>query len=225
MFPVVRPFKEIVDDRLRSTGQSATGLARRAGLNREAIRSVLRGRVPSVDRAARICDALGLEFYIGPPRHEGAKLPLPPNTDAHGWDDRRGKEVMPHPVAMHEGHSPERVGFSPHGCAYFGLEFLLNFDLDPDLCEVVQIFDDSMAPEFPPGSAGLVDLRRTERVDGRVCALAVPHLTVRRVRELPSGWALVADNPRIETIRWQDDFRIVGKIVWTSHMVETAPVG
>ena len=41
-------------------------------MNRDTIRSVLRGRVPSVERAAEICEALGLEFYVGPPRDEAA---------------------------------------------------------------------------------------------------------------------------------------------------------
>ena len=38
------------------------------GLPRDAIRSVLRGHPPSVERARKIAEALGLEFYIGPPR-------------------------------------------------------------------------------------------------------------------------------------------------------------
>lgn len=41
------------------------------GLRRWSLRGLLdtaRPKVPSVDRAAEICDALGLEFYVGPPR-------------------------------------------------------------------------------------------------------------------------------------------------------------
>ena len=121
---------------------------------------------------------------------------------------------------MHDGHSSERVGFSPNGCATFGLDFLLNFDLDPDRCEVVEIFDDSMAPEFPAQSAGLVDLRRTEPVDGRVYALGVPYLTVRRVRNTPlGGMVALPDNPAYPPLSWAENFKVVGQVVWTSHMV------
>lgn len=45
-----------------------TGTAVRAGLPRNAIRNVLDGHEPTAGRLAAICDALGLEFYVGPPR-------------------------------------------------------------------------------------------------------------------------------------------------------------
>ena len=61
-------FRAIVEKQLERRGTSAIRAALGAGLTRDAIRSVLRGRSPSVDRAAEICEALDLEFYIGPPR-------------------------------------------------------------------------------------------------------------------------------------------------------------
>ena len=61
-------FHGIVDERLRELGKSPIKLALENGLPRDAIRSVLRGHPPSVERAKKIAEALGLEFYIGPPR-------------------------------------------------------------------------------------------------------------------------------------------------------------
>ena len=61
-------FRAIVEKQLARRGTSAIRAALGAGLTRDAIRSVLRGRSPSVDRAAEICEALDLEFYVGPPR-------------------------------------------------------------------------------------------------------------------------------------------------------------
>ncbi|WP_419741316.1 S24 family peptidase [Ruegeria sp.] len=54
-----------------------------AGLPGTAIRHALEGHEPKVGRAAEICRALGLEFYIGPPR-DGAPVGLPraPNWSA-----------------------------------------------------------------------------------------------------------------------------------------------
>ena len=67
------PFAKIIERELAKRHLSPITGALRAGMNRDAIRSVMRGRIPSVDRVAEICDALGLEFYIGPPRgDEGA---------------------------------------------------------------------------------------------------------------------------------------------------------
>lgn len=185
-----------------------------------ALASIRRGRTPSVERARLLCKTLGLEFYIGSPRGDPVERPvLPPDTEAHRWGNRRGQVLTPFPVAMHEGHKPERVGFSPNGCASYGLEFLLEFDLNPLACEVIEIFDDSMAPEFPSGAAALVDLRRTKRANGSVFVLLAPELTVRRAVRVGRTWLAAADNEAFASILWRDDFSIVGQVVWTSHMV------
>ena len=47
-------------------------VATEAGLPRDAIRSVLRGHDPRLSRVVELSDALGLEFYVGPPRHENS---------------------------------------------------------------------------------------------------------------------------------------------------------
>ena len=60
-----RDFEEIVRERLAETGETAIGAARRAGLPRDAIRSVLRGHPPNLLRATKICDALGLSLSVG----------------------------------------------------------------------------------------------------------------------------------------------------------------
>ena len=65
-------FAHAVRERLRETRQSIHGAAVSNGLPRDAIRRVLEGHVPRLDRAGDICEALGLEFYVGPPRDEGA---------------------------------------------------------------------------------------------------------------------------------------------------------
>ena len=61
-------FAHVVRERLTETGQSLHGAAVSNGLPRDAIRRVLGDHIPRLDRAADICAALGLEFYIGPPR-------------------------------------------------------------------------------------------------------------------------------------------------------------
>lgn len=69
-------FRKALEQYLALKGLSPITAARTAGLNRDAIRSVFRGRSPSVDRAAEICESLGLEFYIGPPRTEIPSIDL-----------------------------------------------------------------------------------------------------------------------------------------------------
>ena len=74
----------MIQEALGGRGVSATAAARAAGLNRDAIRSVLRGRSPSIGRVAEICRALNLEFYVGPRRAAGssAEEQISPDTEA-----------------------------------------------------------------------------------------------------------------------------------------------
>ena len=61
-------FAEAVRRRLAERGQSQYRAALNNGLPQDAIRSVLNGHVPRLNRVEQICRALGLELYIGPPR-------------------------------------------------------------------------------------------------------------------------------------------------------------
>ena len=61
-------FAETVRRRLAERGQSQYRAAVNSGLPQDAIRAVLNGHVPRLNRAGQICRALGLELYIGPAR-------------------------------------------------------------------------------------------------------------------------------------------------------------
>ncbi len=69
MPPVLDDFRKAVEAALGR--RSRAGVATAAGLPRDAIRSILDGHEPKLSRVADVCDALGLEFYIGPPREWG----------------------------------------------------------------------------------------------------------------------------------------------------------
>ena len=60
-------FRALIERTLRAQGMSAITAALAAGLKRDTIRSVLRGRSPSLGRVVAICEALGLELRIGRP--------------------------------------------------------------------------------------------------------------------------------------------------------------
>ena len=74
-------FRALIEQALRARGVSAIRAARSAGLSREAIRSVLRGRSPSFERAAEICRALDLEFHIGARREATKSGEAPPEGE------------------------------------------------------------------------------------------------------------------------------------------------
>ena len=71
-------FAAVMERRLAKIGNTRAGLERSAGLPKDAIRNVFRGHPPTLPRAAEICAALGLEFYIGEPRADFATVISPP---------------------------------------------------------------------------------------------------------------------------------------------------
>lgn len=76
----VQDFAAVIRRRLEETNQSQHRAAKDHGLPQDAIRSVLAGHMPRLDRVAAICEALDLEFYIGPRRDPDDSAPtgIPP---------------------------------------------------------------------------------------------------------------------------------------------------
>ena len=127
-------FAEAVRRRLAERGQSRYRAAVNSGLPQDAIRSVLNGHVPRLNRAEQICRALGLELYIGPSRDvqveaDGAEpsrpltrfdpsvqLPVrvlsPPSPEVHLAESEEADRARPAPVALDD---PQAFYVSCHG--------------------------------------------------------------------------------------------------------------
>lgn len=135
-------------------------------------------------------------------------------------------------VSLFEEHWPVRIrgedsGFNPHGCLYFGLTFLERFDIDPKLCEVVEVRSRSMEPTVPYGSVCLVDgrKRRKSLVEDALYAVTLGgQLLIRRAAVDQSRWVLVAEDasepidPKTEV-----DFEMVGRVIWMARMLVAEP--
>ena len=61
-------FVAAIRHRLAQEGMSVRAVALRAGIPIRSVNSMLEGHIPSVERAVQVAAAVGLEFYIGPPR-------------------------------------------------------------------------------------------------------------------------------------------------------------
>ena len=74
--------RAVVVAALRRSGLNPYRAAVGAGLPADAIRHLLAGHEPKASRLAQICAALGLEFYVGPPRsgHHVSDLASLPQT-------------------------------------------------------------------------------------------------------------------------------------------------
>ena len=65
---VVEDLLAEIERAVRTRGWSARQASMMAVGTPELIRDMRRGRVPSVERFRALCEVLGLEFYVGPPR-------------------------------------------------------------------------------------------------------------------------------------------------------------
>ena len=115
-------FADTIRRRLAKNGQSKYGAAVNSGLPQDAIRYVLNGHVPRLNRVEQICRAIGLELYIGPPRDiqveadsaepsrpltrfdPSVQLPvrvlLPPAPDVYLMKSEEADQTKPAPVDL-----------------------------------------------------------------------------------------------------------------------------
>ena len=89
----MRTVTALIREELERQNLNPFRAAMRANLPENAIRTVLSGREPRAGRLAEICEALGLEFYIGPPRG----VPARPAEAANGQDATTTVPSLPAP--------------------------------------------------------------------------------------------------------------------------------
>lgn len=77
-------FVTAIRERLAARKLSARAAASNAGLPARSVQGVLEGHVPSIDRAAEICEALDLEFHLGPARSLAPDREEPPGAAGPG---------------------------------------------------------------------------------------------------------------------------------------------
>ena len=68
---------KLIEDRCRDLNLAEGQLSRTVAGHGTAVTDIRRGRSPSAERLEKICEALGLEFYVGPPREPLDHLPIP----------------------------------------------------------------------------------------------------------------------------------------------------
>ncbi len=178
-----------------------------AGLPGNAIRSVLDGHDPTASRLSTICDGLGLEFYIGPPR---------PGRVA---DPKSSSTPWPVPVG------PQKDGYSPAGCMWFTKGFLNHWGFDPTMCETFTITDQSMEPVLAKESVVLIDLCQRVRRENCIYLVRTDDGPVVRwaTRDREGRWLLGCDNPAWEDAPWPSSAVVEGRIVWTAKMLMRSP--
>lgn len=252
--PAEKPFNKLrsaIRESLRRSGVGARRLESELGLKPWSLRGILdprRPQVPSVDRAFEICQALGLEFYIGPPRDDAS----PHGPGASTWSDaefprwaerlrnemrRDLTEILDRsnePVSadkflsstLHELSAGASGGTgvveeSVAGYVAFTRRWLARHALFPPLCTIISVKGDSMEPTLPHGSYVLVDRHSAEPRHGRLYAVRTDEeLMIRRLQEDARGerW-LISDNPAWKPAPWPDRAEVFGEVKWAGKLL------
>lgn len=174
-------------------------------------------RTPSVDRAKEIAEALGLEFYIGPPRETG--------TIYTTRIDHEDFAAIPRVDArLAAGPGAENGDVSLDGALAFRQDWLRERDIAPSQACLLRVSGDSMSPTLHDGDLVMIDERRTQIRNRHVYALIDIDgaARVKRVELVPDQLILLtSDNPaHTSDVRTGPDMnrlRILGEIVWSAH--------
>ncbi|QYK42826.1 MAG: helix-turn-helix transcriptional regulator [Paracoccaceae bacterium] len=223
-------FAKQVEERLKALNSNAFAVERQHGLPADAIRSVLRGNKKSgttLKNARAICDALGLDFYIGPRRSTD-----PPRTVVIDSSDYA---VVPlHDAALSAGPGALNGDSTVVGALAFQSDWLRRQGIEPGTAALARVSGDSMRPTLVPGDVLLIDtsdaarqvpVRRPRPGKSRppIYALAdgSEALVKRLIRPDHGSVMLLSDNPDwppdLRTGRALEALRILGRVVWSGR--------
>ena len=199
-----------------------------ADLPQDAIRSVLDGHMPKLDRAAKIAEALNLEFYIGPFRqpenlnnsgsYSDFQVTKPTATYAYDPEIDNAEYVLVPKLDIQAaaGHGKAVDDERPVGLLAFRREWLRRHAIQPGLVSAVEIAGDSMEPGLSDGDTILIDHRRNQVRRGAVVAARVGgDLFVKRLEQTPTeDWLLTSDNHAYAPLALTADDAVIGEVVW-----------
>jgi SOS-response transcriptional repressor LexA len=187
------------------------------GYLRAVVRSDEKRTKPNIERAKEIAEALGLEFYIGPPRKA-----LPVYTVALDGADYAPIPRVDARLAAGGGAINDQV--EELGALAFRRDWLRDRDISPDKACLLRVTGDSMAPTLRDGDLVMIDERRKTIRNRHVYALVDIDgaARVKRLDHIPDQLIILSsDNPAhpAETRQGPDmnRLRILGEIVWSAH--------
>ncbi|MFN3662344.1 helix-turn-helix transcriptional regulator [Yoonia sp.] len=228
----VKPFSDIVSEQLKLLETNAFAVEQAHGLKADTIRSVIRSddrrATPNIDRAREICAALGLEFYIGPPRETEAI----PHTMISGKDYAT---VSYHDVSASAGPGEEVDPNAAVENYAFRREWLKRQGVAPQDAAMLRVRGDSMMPRIADGDVLLINTKRrtppvtppskTGKRRSSIYVVDVDGETRVKWVDRPDMKTLIlySENtaryyPEVFTGKEQDErLRFIGKVIWWGH--------
>jgi hypothetical protein len=194
----------------------------RAGFPQGFIRGVVRAdqkrAIPNVEKAQQIAHALGLEFYIGPPRE--APPAAPTMVDGSLFDT-----VARFDAAGSAGNGALNLDGPPIDHLAFSKRWLAQNGISAGDSLLINVRGDSMEPSLYDGDLVMIDRRKTHIRSGQIYAFCDGDtLRIKRIEIIP-GTALIlrSDNPKYPPEHRTGEAmngisqNILGQIVWSGH--------
>ena len=226
MTNVGKTFADAVNARLEELGRNAFAVEKAGGLPVDAIRSVIRDdekrAVPRISRAKEICDLLGLEFYIGPPR----EITPAPEVDLDG---SRFATVARHDASASAGGGFVNFDEAPIDHLAFSKMWLMQNGIQPGASVLINARGQSMEPSIYDGDLVMIDRRKREVRNGRIYVYNDPAdgTRVKRLEVVPGHAIIVrSDNPDQKEFPPEYHTRdamnaiaqnIIGEVIWSGH--------
>lgn len=214
-----KTFEETIKQEIARQQTNVFALEQAAGLAPDAIRNVLRSSKksgPTLGRAKEICDALGLEFYIGPKRH----IETAPEVLA---DDNDFVKVNRYDVALSAGDGRAGDNAAPLAPIAFRANWMRDHGLVASNCCVVSVSGDSMEPALRDGDLVLVDQTDRPIRNMGIYAFSEPSgdVKVKRLEKDNDHLIIKSDNPIFTTTvlpkNETEGLKIIGKVIWAGH--------
>lgn len=212
------PFSTLVEQRLSALGTNAFAAEQAAGLPPDAIRNVIRSQKkdgPSISRAKEICDALGLEFYIGPKR------------ELMGFSDSAEHSDLAAVEALRSGYLPipwhEALGRKGSAPIAFSRDWLASNEIVPDVLKAVAITEAGLLAGETKNTVALVDTSAAQRgstglwcvqegTSAIVCRLAFHEEMIVLIPRDPSAPVRVVSRPL------PLGHKVLGRVVWAGSI-------
>ena len=236
----VSPLISTLLDAARNDPRSERAISKQATGQPTAIAMIRSGRTPSIERVRRLCAALNLECYVGPPRDPEADH----RKQTRALFERFRSEVRS-AVIEALGHPPDPAGDSPPastrqvevrelraaaggatgldetvtGHVPFRRDWIDRISADPTQCTLIGVMGDSMEPTLPEGSSILVDCGQRTRRQGAIFVVrSEDGLVVKRAaRDGRGRWLLRSDNPHWKDLPWPASAVLIGEVKWMAR--------
>lgn len=221
-------FGELVTNRLAELGLNVNQAEARANLPQGYIRGVVRTdekrAIPNIEKAKKISSALGLEFYIGPPRDtDPASAPPSANPDDFA-------KIPLHAALLAAGDGRENGTEEIVEYLAFRRDWLRRVGVAPGNAALARVDGESMQPSIWHGDMVMIDHSRRE-VPVRTRTTESRHRSpvyaliedgkarVKRIeRPLTDQLVLISDNPDFSPqYVHPSTVTVIGKVVWWGH--------